>query len=92
MRAPRLVLLSLIGICSALIVPARAHEQCFGRDATADSGTDGDDVIIGTAGNDVLDGGKGSDLICGMGGDDVITGGVGDDKLDGGPGSDNIVG
>ena len=47
-----------------------------------ETGTDGNDVILGTANNDVLSGG---------GGDDTIYGGAGNDTLSGGTGADIFI-
>ncbi len=48
----------------------------------AESGGDGDDILVGGAGNDTLRG---------EAGDDVLLGGPGQDVLDGGPGSNVVV-
>ncbi len=48
----------------------------------AESGGDGNDILVGSAGNDTLRG---------EAGDDVLLGGPGQDVLDGGPGSNVVV-
>jgi Ca2+-binding RTX toxin-like protein len=48
----------------------------------AESGGDGNDVLLGSAGNDTLRGESG---------DDVLLGGPGQDVLDGGPGNNVVV-
>jgi hypothetical protein len=43
-----------------------------------DSGTGGDDVLLGGAGNDILAGGRGNDTLRGGSGDDILLGGRSD--------------
>ncbi|MEL7333150.1 MAG: matrixin family metalloprotease [Cyanobacteria bacterium J06560_2] len=66
-----------------------------------DSGSDGDDTLIGTGDIDNLFGGPGNDQIEGRGNDDVLDGGsdndtilgeAGDDTLRGGSGDDSLDG
>ena len=56
------------------------------------TGTDGDDHVIGGPNGEGLDGGAGNDVMSGNGGDDSITGGTGDDTISGGDGNDSIGG
>ncbi|MFZ4607801.1 MAG: calcium-binding protein, partial [Caulobacter sp.] len=51
----------------------------------------GDDTISGGEGNDRIDGGDGADDLYGDGGNDTIDGGFGLDRVDGGDGNDFIV-
>ncbi len=66
-------------------------QYCRGLVATQ-SGTTGDDVLIGGPGDDVIVGFGGDDSIDGLGGDDLICGGAGDDSLQGGNGADSMYG
>ncbi len=61
----------------------------FGR---VDSGTPGDDTIVGSDTNDTLGGGAGKDVLMGGAADDTIAGGAGDDQVDGGKGLDVLSG
>ena len=61
-------------------------------EATALTGTDGNDVLTGTAAGDVIDGLGGADTIDGAAGHDIINGGAGADSLLGGAGNDSIKG
>ena len=60
--------------------------------SAGDSGTAGDDVILGTPAGETIDGGGGDDIICGLAGGDELTGGDGDDTIIGGLGSDTVAG
>lgn len=64
-------------------LPAHHEEQ---------TGTEGDDILIGTPQHDVLDAGGGDDIVYGREGDDIIYGGAGNDHLIGGDGDDVIFG
>jgi serralysin len=55
------------------------------------SGTTGNDQLVGEAGNDQLKGLGGKDTIFGEGGDDKLWGGLGNDTLVGGAGKDIFV-
>ncbi len=55
------------------------------------TGTDGDDVIIGNDRANDLNGGTGDDDISGRDGDDEILGGSGDDTLKGEDGDDDLM-
>jgi Ca2+-binding RTX toxin-like protein len=55
------------------------------------SGTTGNDQLVGEAGNDQLKGLGGKDTIFGEGGDDKLWGGLGNDTLVGGAGKDVFV-
>lgn len=55
------------------------------------SGTGGNDVIIGNSRDNNLDGKAGDDDISGNDGDDTILGGAGDDLLKGNAGNDTIL-
>jgi Ca2+-binding RTX toxin-like protein len=66
-----------------------------------ESGTAGNDLILGTANDDTLTGGDGDDCILGGSGNDnlaggndndILLGGNGDDILTGGPGTDECYG
>ena len=68
--------------------------------ATAVSGDDGDnnmvgganaEVLLAGAGNDIVFAGAGNDLVLGGAGDDSVSGGDGDDVLRGGEGSDQLI-
>ncbi len=70
---------------------------CNGLPVTVDislgqTGTSGDDVILGTAAGETISGFGGDDTICGMGGDDIILAGNGDDWVDAGAGDDEVQG
>jgi Ca2+-binding RTX toxin-like protein len=56
-----------------------------------DTGTGGDDILVGTDQDDVIDGGDGNDNISGLGGNDVLTGSDGDDTVLAGDGNDTII-
>ncbi|MDU8912154.1 VWD domain-containing protein [Aestuariicoccus sp. MJ-SS9] len=59
-------------------------------DDTLVGGT-GDDVLSGAGGDDRLEGNDGNDQLSGDGGNDALLGGAGADVLDGGAGNDNIA-
>ena len=54
------------------------------------TGTTGDDHVIGGPTGEVLDGGAGNDFVSGNGGDDLLFGQFGNDTLIGGDGNDAI--
>ena len=56
------------------------------------TGTTGNDMLVGTSGSDSLSGGRCNDNIEGGGGNDFLTGGRDSDTLLGGGGSDNLFG
>lgn len=56
------------------------------------TGTPGDDVLVGNSKTNVLCGGGGNDVLKGMGGNDVLVGGGGKDELEGGKGKDWLDG
>ncbi|SLN21911.1 RTX-I toxin determinant A from serotypes 1/9 [Pseudoruegeria aquimaris] len=56
------------------------------------TGTAGDDTLVGGAGQDSLDGGAGNDDLSGQESEDRLLGGQGDDSLDGGDGNDLAAG
>lgn len=60
--------------------------------ATANSGTESDDIVFGTPTADTLNGGGGNDLMFGSDGDDNLDGGTGNDRIAGGAGDDTIHG
>lgn len=63
--------------------------------ATAVSGSNGDDLLVGrnnSTSADTLQGGLGDDVLGGNGGDDLLYGGAGDDVLEGGLGADTLDG
>jgi serralysin len=55
-------------------------------------GLDGNDAILGLAGNDTLIGRNGNDVLDGGGGNDTLRGGNGNDMLFGGVGNDRLMG
>jgi len=57
-----------------------------------DSGSAGNDLILGSATADNITGGDGDDCILGGGGDDSLAGGNGHDVLLGGTGNDFLTG
>lgn len=63
----------------------------FGE-ALNQSGTSGDDTLIGTQSGDTLSGGEGNDAITGQGGADVLDGGTGNDQINAGDGADSVAG
>jgi Ca2+-binding RTX toxin-like protein len=77
---------------SATTVPA--PYGCNGATETVagNTGTAGDDIIIGTPGPETLQGLGGNDLLCGRGGGDALYGGVGNDRLEGQDGPDRLYG
>ena len=67
----------------------------------SNSGTEGDDIILGDSavnkfyglgGHDTLTGESGNDILDGGSGDDSLDGGVGNDQLIGGSGDDTLIG
>ena len=58
----------------------------------ANTGTAGDDILLGTEGADVLNGLAGDDEIEGNGGNDTLNGGNGNDDLSGDYGNDTLAG
>ncbi|MDX1253220.1 MAG: putative Ig domain-containing protein, partial [Gammaproteobacteria bacterium] len=80
---------------------AQASDLFTTANLTANTPTDGDDVLYGTPDGETLDAGSGNDIVLGLAGNDtgvggegndVIHGGDGDDVLDGGAGDDVIRG
>jgi hypothetical protein len=68
--------------------------------AGGESGTAGNDILVGSAGDDTtyggagwdfIDGGAGSDHLYGEDGNDILRGGRGNDELRGGQGNDTYV-
>ena len=61
-------------------------------EASAITGTSGNDALIGTSGGDTMLGLAGHDALVGLAGDDVLDGGPGNDVLTGGTGNDILRG
>lgn len=59
---------------------------------TANTPTDGDDVLYGTPDGDTLDAGSGNDIVLGLAGNDTGVGGEGNDLIHGGDGDDVLEG
>jgi Ca2+-binding RTX toxin-like protein len=60
--------------------------------AVIQTGTDGNDTILGTNVNDQINAKPGNDTVSARAGDDVVSGGSGNDHVQGGPGDDTING
>lgn len=56
-----------------------------------DSGSSGDDFLVGTEGNDRLLGLAGNDILVGNAGNDTLEGGIGNDEVYGGIGNDLYI-
>jgi hypothetical protein len=85
---------------SATTVPAPYGCNGAIQTVAGNTGTPGNDIIIGTAAAETLNGLGGHDLLCGRGGGDTLNGGEGNDRLEGqggpdklfgGPGNDHLV-
>ncbi len=61
-------------------------------EASAITGTPGNDALVGTSAGDTVLGLAGHDALFGLAGDDVLDGGPGNDVLTGGPGNDILRG
>lgn len=86
----------LLGMFPVLWVStsAEAVVTCNGMVETVagNTGTNGNDVIIGTTGVDWIDGRGGNDTICAREGNDHVEGGQGADLMFGGPDQDDMAG
>ncbi len=71
---------------------ARTVASASAPAAAPQTGTPGNDVIVGDNGDNTIFGGAGNDVLIGKGGDDVIYGGDGDDAISGGKGDDVLFG
>lgn len=71
---------------------ANGEEIHVGNFMSFQTGTSGNDVLIGTAGNDFQYGGDGNDRILGLGGDDFGSGGAGNDMVAGNDDNDGVFG
>jgi Ca2+-binding RTX toxin-like protein len=60
--------------------------------AKANTGTEGNNLLVGTAGNDTLSALGGDDSLYGLAGNDSLDGGAGADYLAGGAGNDSLTG
>lgn len=63
----------------------------LGDTAVTETGTSGNDLLMGSLAGDSVDGGEGDDLILTGGGSDTVIGGTGDDRLGGGADGDSFV-
>ncbi len=63
----------------------------LGETAVTETGTSGNDLLMGSLAGDSIDGGAGDDLILTGGGSDTVIGGTGDDRLVGGADGDSFV-
>jgi hypothetical protein len=71
---------------------ASTQGLCAGRCSNRQSGTPGDDSLLGTEAGDELLGRGGNDTLSGLLGDDCLIGSAGNDKLSGGAGKDQLRG
>ncbi|WP_370312066.1 VCBS domain-containing protein [Sagittula sp.] len=63
----------------------------LGDTAVTETGTSGNDLLMGSLAGDSVDGEAGDDLILTGGGSDTVIGGTGDDRLGGGADGDSFV-
>ena len=56
------------------------------------TGTEGDDILMGTDEADIINAGAGKDVVIGWAGNDIVSGGAGDDTLIGNEGNDTLKG
>lgn len=74
-------------------VPSGALGQALGGGgAVTETGTAGDDLMLGSDNADTLSGAAGDDTLIGGAGGDRLDGQVGSDLVDGGPGNDFLYG
>jgi hypothetical protein len=72
--------------------PVTASELARLPQAVIQTGTDGNDTILGTNVDDRINAKPGNDTVNARAGDDVLSGGSGNDHVKGGPGDDTING
>jgi hypothetical protein len=72
--------------------PLTASEQARLPQAFIQTGTDGNDNILGANNDDRINAKPGNDTVSARAGNDVVSGGSGNDHVQGGPGDDTING
>jgi Ca2+-binding RTX toxin-like protein len=68
--------------------------RCEGKKETVagNTGTNGNDVMVGTGAQETINGKGGDDLICSRAGNDNVLGGTGNDRVRAGAGNDFVNG
>ncbi len=77
-------------ITANTLKPAACNGITLTNLVIGNTGTTGNDLLLGSAGANTMNGGNGNDCILGGGGNDSIAGGGGTDVCIGGPGTDTF--
>lgn len=86
-----LLFMGALGL-GALFSGPSDEDDAPAEEGTDQTGTDGDDELVGNAQDDTLRGEAGDDTLRGEAGDDLIYGGEGSDIVEGGDGDDELYG